>query len=235
MMVNKEQRKEYKKEYYQKNKEQILEYRQKNKEKIKEQKKEYYKKNKEKNKEKKKEYYKKNKEKLKEQNKEYRQKNKEKLKEQNKEYYKKNKEKLKEYKQKNKEQLKEYKKEYNKKNKEKLKEQVYERYQKDMNFKLRCVLRQRIRKAIKSQAAIKSNKSIELLGCSIPKVRQHLEKKFVDGMSWENHGEWHIDHIKPCASFDLTDPKQQKECFNYKNLQPLWAEENLTKGAKIIE
>jgi signal recognition particle GTPase len=199
------------------NKEQIKEYK-------KEYDKEYNKKNKEKIKEQKKEYYQKNKEQILE----YRQKNKEKFKEQKKEYYKKNKEKFKEYdkeyRQKNKEKLKEYKKEYQRK-----------RYQNDVDYRITDSIRRRIRKAIKSQAAIKSNKSIELLGCSIPEVRQHLENQFKDGMSWENHGEWHIDHIKPCASFDLTDPKQQKECFNYKNLQPLWAEENLTKGAKIIE
>ena len=53
-------------------------------------------------------------------------------------------------------------------------------------------------------------------------------------MTWDNHGEWHIDHIKPCASFDLTDADQQRECFNYTNLQPLWAKDNLSKGAKIL-
>lgn len=53
-------------------------------------------------------------------------------------------------------------------------------------------------------------------------------------MTWENYGfyTWHIDHIRPCASFDLSDPEQQKICFNYKNMQPLWAHENLSKHAK---
>lgn len=54
-----------------------------------------------------------------------------------------------------------------------------------------------------------------------------------EGMSWENYGEWHIDHIVPCSSFDLTDPKQQEDCFNFKNLQPLWGWENSKKGSKI--
>jgi hypothetical protein len=58
---------------------------------------------------------------------------------------------------------------------------------------------------------------------------------FTEGMSWDNYGEWHIDHILPCSSFDLADIEQQKICFNYKNLQPLWAEDNLRKGAKIID
>ena len=53
-------------------------------------------------------------------------------------------------------------------------------------------------------------------------------------MNWNNHGEWHLDHIKPCASFDLKCPVQQLACFNYNNLQPLWASENMSKGAKIL-
>lgn len=67
-----------------------------------------------------------------------------------------------------------------------------------------------------------------------PKCIYHLENLFVEGMSWGKHGEWHIDHIKPCISFDLTIPQQQKECFHYTNLQPLWAKDNLVKSNKII-
>lgn len=76
----------------------------------------------------------------------------------------------------------------------------------------------------------KSVKTEALLGCSIICARQHLEAQFLPGMSWDNHGEWHIDHIRPCASFDLTDLEQQKECFHYTNLQPLWAADNLRKS-----
>ena len=55
-------------------------------------------------------------------------------------------------------------------------------------------------------------------------------------MTIKNHGKvWHIDHITPIASFNLTDPRQQAKCFHYTNLQPLWAYENLSKGAKIIK
>jgi hypothetical protein len=53
-------------------------------------------------------------------------------------------------------------------------------------------------------------------------------------MTRENHGIWHIDHITPCTAFDLTDPEQQKKCFHYTNLQPLWASDNIRKGNKII-
>jgi hypothetical protein len=78
----------------------------------------------------------------------------------------------------------------------------------------------------------KSKSTIELLGCSVEEVWNHLESKFKAGMTKENHGLWHIDHHRPCASFDLADPKQQAKCFHYTNLKPLWATDNLKKGAK---
>ena len=102
----------------------------------------------------------------------------------------------------------------------------------DLNYRLKCILRSRISKFFKRVK--KSKKTIELIGCDYETVRLHIEKQLKEGMTWDNHGEWHIDHIIPCASFDLTDPEQQKKCFNYTNLQPLWAKENLSKGAKIL-
>ena len=63
-------------------------------------------------------------------------------------------------------------------------------------------------------------------------MRPWLEAQFLPGMTWDNHGEWHIDHIRPCASFDFSDPQQQKECSHYSNLQPLWAKDNLSKSDK---
>ena len=76
---------------------------------------------------------------------------------------------------------------------------------------------------------------MELLGVSMNEVRAYLELQFKSGMTWENYGYkgWHIDHIIPCASFDLTDPEQQRRCFHYTNLQPLWWHENLAKGDKL--
>lgn len=74
------------------------------------------------------------------------------------------------------------------------------------------------------------------MGCSTETLKLHLEKQFKPGMTWGNHGVkgWHIDHIKPCASFDLTKPDDQLKCFHYTNLQPLWWHENLSKGDKPI-
>jgi hypothetical protein len=73
---------------------------------------------------------------------------------------------------------------------------------------------------------------MELIGCTKDELRTYLEGLFLEGMTWENYGKrggWQIDHIKPCASFDLTNQDQQKECFHYSNLQPLWADDNLKK------
>lgn len=93
-------------------------------------------------------------------------------------------------------------------------------------------LRERIRAALDNRTP-KSAPTMELLGCTIDQFLGHLELQFQEGMSWSNYGDWHIDHRNPCAAFDLANPEQQRRCFHYSNLQPLWAEENLTKQAKI--
>lgn len=74
----------------------------------------------------------------------------------------------------------------------------------------------------------------EMLGCPMETARAHIESLFKPGMTWENHGRytWHIDHIKPLAAFDLSDPAQVLTASHYTNLQPLWAKDNLTKNAK---
>jgi hypothetical protein len=108
------------------------------------------------------------------------------------------------------------------------------RYQTDPQFKMAVVVRKRVILALKARGASKSKSLRELIGCSIQELKQHLESKFREGMSWENHGEWHVDHIRPCADFDLTNPEEQKNCFHFSNLQPLWAEENLRKSNKLI-
>ena len=102
-----------------------------------------------------------------------------------------------------------------------------------INGRLRNNLRSRIHKALTCE--VKSKRTMELLGCSIEHLRKHLESQFKPGMDWDNYSlsGWHIDHIKPCNLFDLTNIEEQKQCFNYKNLQPLWAEDNLKKGCKV--
>jgi hypothetical protein len=94
----------------------------------------------------------------------------------------------------------------------------------DENFRIKETLRARIRDALTSQSTKKTYKTIEFLGCTIKEFRKWLKSQFKPGMTWENRGQygWHVDHIIPCASFDLTDPKQQLQCFHYTNLQPLW-------------
>tara|TARA_R110002110_G_C13188402_1_gene694258 strand:+ start:90 stop:752 length:663 start_codon:yes stop_codon:yes gene_type:complete len=215
--------KEYNKEYYLKNKERIQEYKERTKEYRLKRMREYSLKNKEQ----KREYYLKNKEHIKKYQKEYQI-----------GYYLKNKEHFKEYRLKNKERLREYRRKYRKKyylkNKEHL--QKYknrydqERKKTDPSFKLKVILRQRVRGALKGST--KSKRTMELIGCTIDELWTHLESKFTNGMTRENHGTWHVDHIKACATFNLSDPVQQRECFNYTNLQPLWAFDNLSKGAR---
>ena len=102
----------------------------------------------------------------------------------------------------------------------------------DMNFRIACNLRNRVRHALHGKA--KTDATLSMLGCTIEELREHLESQFQDGMSWDNYGcrGWHIDHIKPCASFDLILDEEQKQCFHFTNLQPLWAKDNLTKSNK---
>ena len=80
----------------------------------------------------------------------------------------------------------------------------------------------------------KVGNTMELAGCSLNDLCTFLEAEFSSGMTWENYGlrGWHIDHIRPCASFNLEDPEEQKKCFHWTNLQPLWAIDNIRKGDK---
>jgi len=129
------------------------------------------------------------------------------------------------------EKEREREKEYKRRNNPKVQEYKNKKYITDPNYRIAQTLRVRMRKAVKNN----SKTSISFLGADIDKVKEHLEKQFKEGMSWENYGPqgWHIDHIKPCASFNLEDTEEQKKCFNYKNLQPLWAKENRSKHNKL--
>lgn len=111
----------------------------------------------------------------------------------------------------------------------------YEKLRKktDPGFKLSKTLRSRIGSALSAIKAKKHMNTMELTGCDINHLKNHIEKLFQSCMTWENHGEWHIDHIIPCSSFDLTDKLQQQICFNWRNLQPLWKKDNLEKSNKF--
>lgn len=108
-----------------------------------------------------------------------------------------------------------------------------DRLRNDPNYRLLSNLRKRVYNSVKH--GFKSAHTMELVGCSIDEVKSHLESQFKEGMSWDNYGKWHIDHIRPCASFDLTKEAEQRACFHYSNLQPLWAVENLSKGDKYVQ
>jgi 5-methylcytosine-specific restriction endonuclease McrA len=103
----------------------------------------------------------------------------------------------------------------------------------DPLFRLLRDIRKRLFMALKQARASKSGRTISMIGCSLPYLRQHLEAQFVDGMSWDNRDQWHIDHIIPLSRFDLSDPEQQAAALHYTNLQPLWASENLRKKDRV--
>lgn len=153
-------------------------------------------------------------------------------------YYTQNKNELnikgKKWKEKNKELVRKIQKQYRSINKEKLDKYNVEWKRKNKNnvqYNISCNLRRRLNKALNCN--YKSGSAVRDLGCTIDELKIYLESKFQSGMNWDNYGlyGWHIDHIKPLASFDLTDRNQLLEACHYTNLQPLWANDNLTKGS----
>ena len=113
-------------------------------------------------------------------------------------------------------------------------ESHHRRYGKDAQFTIRHLLRSRIRGAL-GRGVCKSGNTQELIGCTYDQLRKHIESQFTRGMSWDNQGKWHIDHIIPCAAYDLTKPDRQRTCFNWQNLRPLWGTENARKADKITD
>jgi hypothetical protein len=107
----------------------------------------------------------------------------------------------------------------------------------DVAFAMVDRLRKRIGRAVRDRLGCgkyKADKTAALIGCTVPELMAHLESRFLPGMSWENRHLWHIDHVTPCAAFDLSDPTMQKICFHYANLQPLWAPDNISKKDNIL-
>ena len=103
------------------------------------------------------------------------------------------------------------------------------RKENDINFKISCYLRSRLSNAVKNNS--KSGSSVRDLGCSIEEFKKYIELKFQDGMTWDNYGKWHLDHITPLSWFDLTKRSQFVIASHYTNYQPLWEIDNLHKWA----
>jgi hypothetical protein len=159
----------------------------------------------------------------------------------------------KEYAENNKEKIADYHRKYYEENKERIdaritewinnnRDRVHERrrawreaHEDDIQYKMTCMLRKNVGRSLEyvKKGELGVTSKLELLGCSLGEFKEFLEDKFEDGMSWENHGEWHLDHIRPLSSFDLSVPEQVRESSHYTNLQPLWAIDNLRKGSKF--
>jgi len=148
---------------------------------------------------------------------------------------------------KSKEERQLYCKEYRKNNKEEInsrQRKIYKNNKKELNFKQRERNKQPKKKICNSISAsmrisLKGNKHgyhwENIAGYTLTDLMKHLEKHFTEGMTWQNYGEWHLDHKVPVSAFNYTKPEHPdfKRCWSLKNLQPLWASENISKGAKL--
>ena len=104
---------------------------------------------------------------------------------------------------------------------------------KSLDTRLKDNLRRRLSKTLKDTP--RHRKAHELLGCGLKHFKKHLESLFTEGMTWENYGDWHIDHIRPCMTFDMTKKYNHAKCFHYKNMRPLWGDDNRKRRKKTYE
>lgn len=152
---------------------------------------------------------------------------------------------LKQYRAKNKDKLKQsqikwystkgkqWKREYDQNNKQLIRNRDNSRYRTDVQFRLKKVLRTRFQKVLNGSK--KSESVTKLLGCKLDEFEQWIEYQFSPDMTWETYGElWNIDHVIPCAKFNLSDPEHQKLCFHWSNCRPLSKPENESKNSKIV-
>jgi hypothetical protein len=116
---------------------------------------------------------------------------------------------------------------------EKIKEKYKELVKEDIGYRLINNLAKRACKTLKSKGIIREFTHSELIGCNKDDLKIYLSSKFTDNMNFDNYGLWELDHIKPIASFNLENIEELKECFNYKNIQPLWKEDNNEKSNKL--
>ena len=101
----------------------------------------------------------------------------------------------------------------------------------DQMYRMRHYLRARLYDALKKKSWYKTTHFSNYIGCTLEELIKHMESKFTSGMSWENQGEWHIDHIIPLSS--ASTPEELYKLCHYTNLQPLWAKDNLQKSDKL--
>lgn len=178
-----------------------------------------------------------NKEKIKEWNDYYTATNSEKIKESGKRYRENNKElvaeKKRQHRQANKEKYKERDKKYFQSHKHIANEKMKEKLNSDPLFKLKHNIRSSLLKAFVRNGFSKNSKTIDILGCTFDELSSHLESQFLEGMTWDNRGEWHIDHIIP-STFGQTE-EEIILLNHYSNLRPLWAADNISKFNKLTE
>lgn len=239
-MPSNSSRKEYKQKWYERNRERIAqqtkEYRERNQDVLRIKRREYNRANQERNKQRCRDYYLRNKERLTRLQKEYYAENASVIAVRTREYRRKNyktvRAQQKKYEVENADAIREYKRAWTKRNRKRLTEMSRKRtreHMKDPIFRLKRNLRTRLHHAL--AGLHKTDRTMTLVGCSLDELKMHIESKFQVGMNWDNYGKWHVDHIKPCAAFDLSTDVGQRTCFHYTNLQPLWAEDNMRKQA----
>lgn len=211
-------------------KEKDAKYYQQNKQRFAEKRKQRYEEKKEQIRESHDQYVAANKDKISKRNKKWRESNKALLKQKAADYYQANKDKCnaaeREYRRNNPEAARQYLI----RNKEHINQLRRDRYNADDVTKISMKARTQIQRAVK-YGATKEYTSMEYLGCTADELKQYLESKFQPGMTWENYGTWHIDHIRPLAKLK-DNPDLISELCHYSNLQPLWATDNLSKGTK---
>ena len=129
---------------------------------------------------------------------------------------------------------KEQRKQYRMKPKFRKRVAAYRRkkYANDPKWRVAALIRGRLNMALKAQHVEKSTATWDLCGCDLTTLKEHIEKQFRDGMSWNDRGKWHIDHMVACTTFNLQNIEDQKKCFHYTNLRPEWAEQNLSDGGR---
>lgn len=130
------------------------------------------------------------------------------------------------------EETREASRQYYKKNAKAINLRTSQRWKRDRAFRMRRALRRRMWFLVTTAGAVKRRSNV-LVGCSDVQLKDWITAKLNNGMTWDNYGEWEIDHIVPCASFDLSNPDDQLKCFHYTNLQPLWRSDNRRKSAVI--